>query len=141
MKIRQTIKRVLNEGIKDKLIKLIDETGIVSAARYVGGYDELKRLLGDYEIPYDMKIDVIQELVSQDEYEGINLFDFGGPISYKEDSEGIHQIEYLGRSKAIINIWGGYEFSMDKGEYGVYYENLPEKALNDIFEIALEDLI
>ena len=141
MRIRETIKRVLNEGIKDKMIKLIDETGVVSAARYVGGYDELKRLLGDYEIPYDMKIDVIQELVSQDEYEGINLFDFGGPIFYKEGSEGIHQIEYLGRSRAIINIWGGYEFSMDKGEYGVYYENLSEKALNDIFEIALEDLI
>ena len=140
MRIRETIKRVLNEGTKDKIIKLIKQTGIVTAARYVGGYDELKTLIGDYEIPTEMKIDVIYDFVSKND-DGVSLGDFNGPIFYKEDNDGYHQVEYLGLSRAAINIWGGYDFSVDKGEYGVYYENLPEKILEEIFEIAINDLI
>ena len=46
MNIKQTIKRVLKEGVKEKMIKFIDSYGLLSAINFVGGWDELKEMLG-----------------------------------------------------------------------------------------------
>jgi hypothetical protein len=60
------------------------------------------------------------------------------PIHLEEEDDEIHQIEYLGTTRAIVQIWGGYEYESDKGEYGVYYENLPDDVIDEIFEIIME---
>ena len=140
MNIKQTIKRVLNEGIKDKMIELIDDSGVVTAARFVGGYDELKKIVGDDEIPRGAKVQIIMKYI-RDNDDGVSMFDFGGPIPYKEYDGEYHQIEYLGPSRAIINVYTGYNNETDGGEYGVSYEGLPDKSLEDIFEMIMEEIV
>jgi hypothetical protein len=143
MRIRETIKRVLNEGIKDKMIKLIDETGVVTGARYVGGYDELKRLLGDYEIPKKLKIDAIKEVIDTKTDGGIHLGELDrAPIFYHIDYEdNIHQIEYLGSSVVVIMAWGGYKYQTEIADYDLPYEELTHKILDDIIEIIMEEIV
>lgn len=129
------------KGINKTIIKLIDAEGILKVIDIVGGYDTLKELLGDYEIPKQLKIDAIKGYIDNHTGGGIHLGELDeNPIPYFENDNGYHQIEYLGPSRAIINVWGGYNGLTDKGEYGVYYEKLPEKSLDDIIEMIINHL-
>jgi hypothetical protein len=126
------------KGINKTIIKLIDTEGIVNAIDIVGGYDILKELLGDYEIRTQLKINTIKKFIDNQTGGGIHLGEIDEePIPYFENDDGYHQIEYLGPSRAIINVWGGYNGQTDKGEYGKRYEDLPEKSLDDIIEIII----
>jgi hypothetical protein len=126
------------KGVNKSIIRLINTEGIFKASEIVGGYDSLKELLGDYEIPKQLKINTIKEFIDTKTDGGFHLGEFDEEaIPYHEDSRGYHQIEYLGYSKVIINIWGGYENSRDMGGYGVSYEGLPDKSLDDIIEMII----
>jgi hypothetical protein len=126
------------KGINKTIIKLIDTEGILNASDIVGGYDTLKELLGNYEIRTQLKIDTIKKFMSQRAATGFHLGEYDEePIPYFENNDGYHQIEYLGPSKAIINVWGGYNGQTDLGEYGVSYGDLPEKSLDDIIEMLI----
>ena len=142
MNLKENIRKVLQEGVKDKIIELIDDSGVITASRFVGGYKELKDIVGDDEIPRGVKVQIIMKYV-RDNDDGVSMFDFvDGAIPYREDDNGYyHQIEYLGPSRAIINVYGGYDNEIDAGEYGVTYNGLPDKSLEDIFEIIMEKLV
>jgi hypothetical protein len=124
--------------ISKLIIEMINKEGIVTASKFFGGYDSMKKLLGDYEIPKQLKIDVIKEFIYTKTDGGIGLDELDEePIPYFENQSGHHQIEYLGPSRVIINVWGGYKNSKDMGEYGVSYEGLPDKSLDDIIEMII----
>jgi hypothetical protein len=129
------------KGINKTIIKLIDTEGILKTIDVVGDYDTLKELLGDYEIPKQFKVDAIKGYIDNQTGGGIHLGEIDEePIPYFENNDGYHQIEYLGPSRAIINVWGGYNGQTDKGEYGKRYEDLPEKSLDDIIEMISNHL-
>jgi hypothetical protein len=120
------------------LIELINKEGLTTASKFASGYDNLKTLLGDYEIPKDIKIATIREYIDTKTDGGVHLSELNeDPIPYHEDDNGYHQIEYLGYSNAIINVYGGYENQIDKGEYQVYYDKLTSKTLDDIIDMLI----
>ena len=45
--MRQTIKKILTESVKNKIINLAYERGLITAIKYVGGYEEFKEIVGD----------------------------------------------------------------------------------------------
>jgi hypothetical protein len=127
----------LNNATKS-IIELIDKEGIITASKFVSGYYNLKELLGDYEIPKQLKIDTIKNYIDTKTDGGIHLGELDEePIPYYEDSDGYHHIEYLSYSYVIVNVWGGYENQIDKGEYQVYYDKLTSKTLDDIIEMLI----
>lgn len=120
------------------LIELINKEGLTTASKFASGYDNLKTLLGDYEIPKDIKIATIREYIDTKTDGGVHLSELNeDPIPYHEDDNGYHQIEYLGYSNAIINVYGGYENQIDKGEYSVRYDKLTSKSLDDILDMII----
>ena len=124
--------------ISKLIIEMINKEGIVTASKFFSGYDNMKKLLGDYEIPKQLKIDTIKKFIDNKTDGGIHLGELDEePIPYFENQSGYHQIEYLGPSRAIINVWGGYDNSRDMGEYGVHYEELTNKSLDDIIEMII----
>ena len=136
MNLKNTIRKVLKENTQEKIQKLVDEIGVVKACKYFGGYDELKKLVGEDVISRGEKVHIIMDYIKKTYV--INMFDFGGPIPYGEDNNSYRQIEYLGPSKAIISVYGGYNRDTDAGEYGITYGGLPDKILDDIFEIIIK---
>jgi len=133
MGIRQTIRRILREDTKQEVLDFIDEFGMYRAISFFGG-DVLKDILGNTQLKIE-KIDIIKKFLS----------DIGGitlelAIPYKEDNHGnYHQIEFLGVKKAIINVYRRDEMK-DLGEYEVTYSYLPDKSVDDIFEIIMGDM-
>ena len=118
------------KGVNKSIIRLINTEGIFKASEIVGGYDSLKELLGDYEIPKQLKIDTIKNYIDNG---GIHLGELDEePIFYYKDNDGYHNIDYLGYSNAIINVWGGHENLRDMGGYSVRYDKLTSKTLDDI---------
>lgn len=117
---------------------MIINQGLITASKFTSGYDNLKTLLDDYEISKDIKIAAIRDYIDTKTDGGVHLGELDeDPIPYYEDSKEFHQIEYLGYSNAIINVWGGHERSRDMGEYSVRYDKLTGKSLDDILEMII----
>jgi hypothetical protein len=51
------------------------------------------------------------------------------PILWRETRDEIHQIEYFSRTRAIVNVWEGYNYDTNGGEYHVKYEMLNKDQL------------
>jgi hypothetical protein len=100
----------------------------------VGGYSDLLKRIAPNEIPIEMKGEAIVGYLDQnsDGY-GLGFSEIGiDPILWKETRDEIHQIEYLGRSGVIVQVWGGYNYDTDIGEYGIPYDALPHEILDEI---------
>jgi hypothetical protein len=131
------------KGINKSIIKLINTEGIFKASEIVGGYNSLKELLGDYEIPKQLKVDTIKEFVDNNALfgDGVHLSEIDEePIPYREDNSGYYQIESLHSSGVNIIGWGGYKYQTEIADYDLPYEELTNKSLDDIIEMIFNHL-
>lgn len=123
------------DNAKVKLLKILYSQGIIDTSKFVGGYQKLLKLT-DGDIPDDMKITEIREVIDNIGGLGLGETPFEEPIFYDEKDGEVHQIEYFGLSKVTIQVWGGYKHSTDLGEYNVSYEALSTTILDNIMEIV-----
>jgi len=145
-KLRHTIEKVIVEEINDKknkLLKLIHRNGVLATAKMVGSYERLLRMV-DYEIPDDLKIQDIREVVEkngQGIYFPEDNLDF---IYYKTEKDGDHFIEYLGLTRAGFVVIKNDEDESDyetPEEYDIRYIDLESYVLNDICELLLKHYV
>ena len=122
----------LNESSNRAIIDLINEKGLTSATRFFGGYDTLVKLLGDYEIPKDLMIKEIRDLVKKVGMEIVFSDNNEEPIPYKEDNI-YEEIEGLGLNNVTIIKWLDRDTFV--GHYEVNYNQLPYKTITDIFRV------
>lgn len=118
----------------NKLTKFVYKKGVFEASRMVGSYSNLLKRITPNEIPIEMKAEAIVDYLdhNSDGY-GVGFGEIGiDPILWKETKDEIHQIEYLGRSGVIVQVWGGYNYDTDIGEYGIPYDALPHEILDEI---------
>jgi hypothetical protein len=129
----------INEDFKGDLIKTIDREGLETASKLVSGYDNLVNLLGDYQIPKEVKIKTIRDYMEN--IGGLSLFDVNQePIPYRETNTEYQEIVRLSINSIVVDRWGGYENQTHLGEFPVRYEILPEKLIDDILDIILNEL-
>lgn len=126
---------MITDDAKVKLLRLVYSQGILDTSKLVGGYEKLIKLT-DGDIPNDMKITEIREVIHDIGGIGFGETPFEEPIFYDEQEGEIHQIEYFGINTVIIQVWGGYKHSDDLGEYKVSYESLPTPIIDEIMEIV-----
>ena len=137
--LRNLQEETINEDFKEDLIKVIDRDGLETASKLVSGYDNLINLLGDYQIPKKVKIRTIKEYMER--IGGLSLFEVNQePILYRETNTEYQEIVHLSINNVIIDRWGGYENQTHLGEFPVRYEVLPEKLIDNILEIILNEL-
>jgi hypothetical protein len=133
------LNETINEDFKGDLIKTIDREGLETASKLVSGYDNLVNLLGDYQIPKEVKIKTIKECMER--IGGIGLEEINqDAIPYRETNTEYQEIVRLSINSVIIDVWGGYKNQTHLGEFPVRYEVLPEKLIDDILEIILNEL-
>ena len=137
MNLRNTISRILNESVKDKMIEFIDSYGLLSAINFVGGWDELKEILGDYHVPVKDMIHFIKELAR--EYGGLSIFDFDeDPICYNQTETEYREISFFGTNTVVIQVWQKETFE-DYGTFTVPYKDLDDETIVKIFELLIEE--
>jgi len=127
----------INESSNKGVIDLINEKGLITAVKFLGGYDELINLLGDYKLPKEVYVQAIKDFMN--DYTLISFSQLGfDPIPYKENKDEYYEIVELGFNGVLIDVWGGYKLETLKGEYRVPYEELTYKTIKDIFEMIVE---
>jgi hypothetical protein len=126
----------IKKGFKEDIIKVLDRNGIETTSKLVDGYDNLIKLLGDYQIQNSLKIKTIKDCLKR--IGGSSLYDFDEePIPYREMNTEYQEIVYLGINNVVVDRWGGHENESHLGEFPVRYEDLTEKTIDDILRIVL----
>jgi len=134
--LRNLQEETINEDFKGDLIKTIDREGLETASKLVSGYDNLVNLLGDYQIPKKVKIKTIKDYMER--IGGLSLFDVNqSPIPYRETNTEYQEIVHLSINSIVVDRW---ENQIHLGEFPVRYEILPEKLIDDILDIILNEL-
>ena len=137
--LRNLQEETINEDFKEDLIKVLDRDGLETASKLVSGYDNLVNLLGDYQIPKEVKIKTIKKYMER--IGGIGLEEINQiTIPYTETNTEYQEIVHLSINSIVVDRWGGYENQTHLGEFPVRYEVLPEKLIDDILEIILNEL-
>lgn len=124
------------EDKKTKLLRMVYSDGIFFTAKLVGGYDKLIEMTDD-DIPYDMKISEIQDIL-RDEIDSIDISN--APITLKYDFENneIHQIEWIAHYGVIIQMSTPKVFT-NRGEYKLDFYQLPDDILNEVCQIVYDE--
>ena len=142
MKLQENIHRikevmgVIKESSDEEsnvIRKMIDEIGIQNTIKMVGNYNLIRPYLKNID-----KINFIKEKVKKISSGGFGLSEIGkSPIFYSENDNELRQIEYLGISRAYIDIYSTHGNS-HIGDIRIEYEKLPEDIMNEIFKMLLD---
>ena len=127
---------VINEDNRPNVIKnMIDELGIISAIKMVGNYYTIEPYLKEID-----KVNFIKEKVGELSEEfggGFGLVEIDEePILFSEDENELRQIEYLGKNRAMVDVYDE-DMGTHLGDYDIPYESLPSQIIEQLVEILL----
>jgi hypothetical protein len=117
------------EKLRDKLRLMTKTIGLVQMVKSIGLQDLFKKTEGFDFLTEEELRKSIQECV----------YIAGGPLQYnelgiepilwREDENEIHQIEFFSDKRVTVQVWGGYNYDTDEGEYHLPYERLNKDEL------------
>ena len=118
---------------KREMIKIL---GVSDAIKYFGNYYTIEPYLKEID-----KVNYVKEKVSQlaDEFggAGFGLAEINEePIHLSERDGELRQIEYLGKNRAMVDVYDE-DMGSHMGDYNIPYESLPGQILNELIEILI----
>jgi len=136
MNLHEDINRIKTLMVEDKSIpNMIKTLGVSDAIKYFGNYYTIEPYLKVVD-----KVNFIKEKVAELCEElggGFGLVEIDEePIHYSEDENELRQIEYLGKTRATIDVYD-VDMNSPMGNYSVVYESLPVQIIEELVEILL----
>ena len=116
------------EKLKEKLQNMTKAVGVIQMVKSIGLKDYFEKVgsldfLTEYEI-----IKTIQECVDITgpmQYNELGI----EPIIWRENRDEIHQIEYFSILGCLVQVWGGYNYNTDEGDYNIKYYSMNKDQL------------
>ena len=133
----QRINTLISEDKKEHTIRtMIDKMGVADAIKLTGNYYNIEPYLKEID-----KVNYVKEKVSQlgDEFggAGFGLAEINeDPIHFSEQDGELRQIEYLGKRRAMVDVYDE-DMGSHLGEFNIFYESLPGHILNELVEILI----
>ena len=117
------------EKLRDKLRLMTKTIGLIQMMKSIGLQELLKKTEGFDFLTEKELIKSIQECV--DVAGGPLQYDELGiqPILWRETQDEIHQIEFFSDKRVTVQVWEGYNYDTDGGEYHLQYERLNKDEL------------
>jgi hypothetical protein len=126
----------MSEDKDDSKREMIKSLGMIDAIKYFGNYYAIEPYLKEID-----KVNFIKEKIIEinDDGSGFGLYEINEePIHFSEDEDEneIRQIEYLGKNRAMVDV---YDEGMGThlGDYNIPYESLPSQIIEELVEILL----
>jgi hypothetical protein len=116
------------EKLRDKLRLMTKTIGLVQMVKSIGLQDLFKKTEGLDFLTEDEIIKTIQECVNITgpmQYNELGI----EPILWRENRDEIHQIEYFSGLGCVVQVWGGYNYNTDEGEYNIKYYSMNKDQL------------
>ena len=126
----------MTEDKDDDKREMIRSLGLADAVKYFGNYYKVEPYLKEID-----KVNYIKEKVSQlaDEFggAGFGLVEIDeDPIHFSEQDSELRQIEYLGKNRAMVDVYDE-DMGSHLGDYNIPYESLPSQIIEELVEILL----
>ena len=116
------------EKLRDKLRLMTKTIGVIQMMKSIGLKDLLEKTGGLDFLTEDEIIKTIQECVDITgpmQYNELGI----EPIIWRENRDEIHQIEYFSGLGCVVQVWGGYNYNTDEGEYNIKYYSMNKDQL------------
>jgi hypothetical protein len=107
----QSVMGIINEDDKSaKIIKMIEDMGLMTAIKFFDGYDNIKNIYGNiFTKEYKIKFiqDSVQYLSKKNNSNGVSIYGLGlNPIPFgAHDDNELQQIEYFNMNYITIDIY------------------------------------
>ena len=117
------------EKLRDKLRLMTKTIGLVQMVKSIGLQDLFKKTEGFDFLTEEELIKTIRECV--DVAGGALQYNELGiePILWRETQDEIHQIEFFSDKRVTVQVWEGYNYNTDGGQYYLQYERLNKDQL------------
>ena len=126
---------VIQENKDRSIPKMIKTLGISDAIKYFGNYYTIEPYLKEVD-----KVNFIKEKVGELSEEfggGFGLVEIDEePIHFSEQDGESRQIEYLGKNRAMVDVYDE-DMRTHLGDYNIPYESLPSQIIEELVEILL----
>jgi hypothetical protein len=120
--------------VQKKFLTLASNIGFLNASKVVGGVNELLNILGEDFLTKNNKILIIKEIILTTDDNQLTMLDMNeNPILLKDEDGEITQIEMVFPDDIMATVYGGYKYTQELGEEYMYYDELPNQVLNNIF--------
>jgi hypothetical protein len=117
------------EKLRDKLRLMTKTIGLVQMMKSIGLQDLFKKTEGFDFLTEDELIKTIRECVDVAggplQYNELGI----QPILWRETQDEIHQIEFFSDKRVTVQVWEGYNYNTDGGQYYLQYERLNKDQL------------
>ena len=116
------------EKLKEKLQNMTKAVGVIQMVKSIGLKDYFEKVGGLDFMTEDEIIKTIQECVDITgpmQYNELGI----QPILWRENRDEIHQIEYFSGLGCVVQVWGGYNYNTDEGEYNIKYYSMNKDQL------------
>lgn len=129
------INTLISENDRDKAIRtMIDKMGVADAIKMTGNYYMIEPYLKEID-----KVNYIKEKIIEinDDGSGFALHEINEePIHFSEQDGELRQIEYLGKNRAMVDVYDE-DMGTHLGDYNIPYESLPGQILDELVEILI----
>ena len=124
----------VNTKMRNKVINLIEKKGLLYTMKLTGfGWSKIFMMVGTDTITSDVMLKFIQDFMGKLQM-GFGLGEAGQePIQYGEREGELREIDYFGLNSVSVSIWDSDTLT-SKGDYRVYYYNLPDDILMEVFD-------
>lgn len=116
------------EKLRDKLRLMTKTIGVIQMMKSIGLKDLLEKTEGFDFLTEDELSKSIQECVDITgpmQYNELGI----QPILWRETRDEIHLLEYFSGTRAVVQVWEGYNYDTDGGEYQVFYHSMNKDQL------------
>ena len=125
---------IIKENKDNSIPNMIKTLGISDAIKYFGNYYTIEPYLKEID-----KVNFIKEKIIEinDDGSGFALYEINEePIHISEQDGELRQIEYLGKNRAMVDVYDE-DMGTHLGDYNIPYESLPSQIIEELVEILL----
>jgi len=116
------------EKLREKLRLMTNKIGLIQMVKSIGLEELFKKTEGfDFLTEEELRKSIQEcvDIVGPMQYDELGI----QPILWREDENEIHQLEYFSGTRAVAQVWEGYNYDTDGGEYHITYEMLNKDQL------------
>lgn len=141
MKLHENINRIqslLTENREEMIKNIIQKHGLYHAIKLMGGYENVLHFIDHEDIDYKEKLKTIKQIVKKladfmGDY-GLSTYETNlSPVRFSIDSYDERVINYFGKTRVSIDVYGGHNYEDLVGTYAMEYEDLPKDVLDNVF--------
>jgi hypothetical protein len=116
------------EKLREKLRLMTNKIGLIQMVKSIGLEELFEKTEGfDFLTEEELRKSIQEcvDIVGPMGYTELGI----EPILWRETRDEIHQIEYFSGNRVKVQVWEGYNYNTDGGEYHVKYEMLNKDQL------------